>query len=371
MIQTFNDTVGVDARRLVKIALATALCRTRAQVMLGSLLRRATPLVVGYHRVVRRFYQEHRGTMPGMLVSRAMLERHLDAIGRRHRFVTLHELGQTLERGDRPPRPLAAVTFDDGYRDVYENAFPLLVKKGIPAAVFVVSDLVGTSDLQVHDKLFLLISRGLSRNSALLAALPPRLTAAGVNRRRREHVHRTASSPAGLTLALMRSLSRAHVHQLMVDLEAEVGLGDAVDEGLLPVTWEMLSEMHAKDVTIGSHTRSHVWLANEPADVVARETEGSRRSLERRLGASVRHFAYPDGCFNRTAVRAVAESGYQFGYTTCPHRDPRYPFLTIPRRVLWEHSSVDAAGQFVPEILDCQTQGFFVGPRACTPRSHG
>jgi peptidoglycan/xylan/chitin deacetylase (PgdA/CDA1 family) len=131
-----------------------------------------------------------------------------------------------------------------------------------------------------------------------------------------------------------------------------------------------LIEMQARDVAIGSHTRNHVWLANEPEEVVAREVEGSRRSLESRLGVPVEHFAYPDGCFNRAAVRAVATCGYRFAYTTCSHRDARHPFLTIPRRGLWERSSVDAAGQFVPEILDCQTQGLFVGPRACTPRSH-
>src|SRR4029079_7453735 len=88
MIQTLTDTVGVETRRFVKIALATALCRTRAQVMLGSLLRRTTPLVVGYHRVVRCYERECRAAMPGMLVSRSMLERHLDAITRRKRFGT-------------------------------------------------------------------------------------------------------------------------------------------------------------------------------------------------------------------------------------------------------------------------------------------
>ena len=35
---------------------------------------------------------------------------------------------------------MAAVTFDDGYRDIYENAYPMLKRKGIPAAIFVVTD---------------------------------------------------------------------------------------------------------------------------------------------------------------------------------------------------------------------------------------
>jgi hypothetical protein len=38
--------------------------------------------------------------------------------------------------------------------------------------------------------------------------------------------------------------------------------------------------------------------------------------------------------------------------------------------LLWEHSSVDASGQFAPAILACQMSGFFIGPKTCTSHSH-
>src|SRR5262249_52750867 len=136
------------------------------------------------------------------------------------------------------------------------------------------------------------------------------------------------------------------------------------------LTWSMLIQMHKAGITVGSHTRTHARLADEPRDTLRGETEGSRYELERALGARVRHLAYPDGCFDRVSVEAVAGSGYQFAYTTCLHRDVSHPLLTIPRRLLWEYSSVDAAGRFAPAILDCQMRGFLSGPRPCTWRSH-
>jgi hypothetical protein len=73
------------------------------------------PLVVGYHAVVEDV-RAHVGRAIGPnLISVNMLERQLEWIGRRYRFMTLDDLGAQLERGDPFERPSAAVTFDDGY----------------------------------------------------------------------------------------------------------------------------------------------------------------------------------------------------------------------------------------------------------------
>src|SRR5439155_5070600 len=42
-----------------------------------------------------------------------------------------------------PGRRYAAVTFDDGFRSVIENALPELKKRGIPCTVFIISDFLG------------------------------------------------------------------------------------------------------------------------------------------------------------------------------------------------------------------------------------
>jgi peptidoglycan/xylan/chitin deacetylase (PgdA/CDA1 family) len=125
------------------------------------------------------------------------------------------------------------------------------------------------------------------------------------------------------------------------------------------MTWEMVAEMSRGGITIGSHTRTHPVLTRESAQVVLEEVAGSRRTLERMLGTPARHFAYPGGQFNRDVVRAVAGSGYRFGYTACRHRDAEHPLLTVPRTLLWEASSVDARGRFSPAVMSCQIRGVF------------
>ena len=149
--------------------------------------QRREAVVLGYHRVVADFEREVSSSSPSMLVSRAMLERHLDWLARRFQVVSLDELRSRLEGGSRGDRPIAAITFDDGYRDVYEQAFPLLMRKGLPATVFVATDYVGTEGVLPHDKLYLLLERASHRwrsfsRQLLRSASRPRAAPSGARR---------------------------------------------------------------------------------------------------------------------------------------------------------------------------------------------
>jgi peptidoglycan/xylan/chitin deacetylase (PgdA/CDA1 family) len=351
-------------RWYLKRALASAITSVRDHRVAAMLARRPVPpLVLGYHRVVDDFAAAVRTEMPGMLVSRAMLERHLDWIGRRYRFVSLDEIAERAARGTSFTEPVAAVTFDDGYRDVYEHAYPMLKRKGIPAAVFVVTDLVGRPFWQIHDRLYRLVAKayatwgnprpqllGLLNDLQLPAAelLGPRAA---------------TTSALNTVSALLPGLSYVDVRRVLDGLETAVsnGFGPAP----LTLTWPMLTEMRRAGFVIGSHTESHVSLPAESADIVAKELEGSKRELERRLGEPIVHFAYPGGQFNRPVVEALDRAGYRFGYTACPHGDPEHPHLTIERLLLWERSSVDADGRFAANILSCQAHGLWPPARRC------
>jgi peptidoglycan/xylan/chitin deacetylase (PgdA/CDA1 family) len=348
------------ARGFVKTGVARALRWTGADTLLGTLAgARALPMVLGYHRVVESFEPEARHTIPALLVTVRMLEQQLDWIGRRCRFITLDELGERLA-GDRDPaEPVAAVTFDDGYRDTYELAVPLLRRKGIPAAIFVVTGLVGTSKLQAHDRVYLQLSTAYDRWADPPRALGQRLAGMGLQLRHPARWHRLAATPLGAARGLLGGLTRHELDRVMAALDDEIGPLRAWDRPPLPVTWRMLADMQRSGVTVGSHTRSHIWLTRERPERLRQELVGSRVELERRLGTRIRHFAYPSGQFTRATARAVAAAGYDHAYTTCLHRDPEHPLLTIPRLLLWENASVDATGRFSPDVMSCHLNRLF------------
>jgi peptidoglycan/xylan/chitin deacetylase (PgdA/CDA1 family) len=351
-------------RTHVKSALASTISRTHELGLAEALARGPErPLIVGYHRVVADFEATARNEMPSMLTSTEMFERHLDLIGRHFRFATLDEIGEHLATGEPFTERVAAVTFDDGYRDNYEHAFPILKGKGIPAAIFVVTDLVGKAAWQIHDKLFHLVTKAFAawgdprrELTSLLRTLD--LPAGHLLRSRT-----ATSSPMMAVSALLPDLSNANIQRIMGALEATTGNG--FHNVALPVTWPMLEEMHRAGVIIGSHTRRHVSLPAESIETVVAELEDSKGAIEQRIGAPVVHFAYPGGQFTPRDVEALERAGYRFGYTACPHRDSRHPTLTIERLLLWEGSSVDGGGQFSPAILRCQVHDLWPPARTC------
>lgn len=61
------------------------------------------------------------------------------------RIVSLLDGLEMLARGEVPNRDLVAVTFDDGYREVYSAAWPVLRHLKIPATVFIATGFVDGS----------------------------------------------------------------------------------------------------------------------------------------------------------------------------------------------------------------------------------
>lgn len=342
-------------KRIAKTAVATVCGRPgRAEIVRRWTGRPSGPLVVGYHRVEERFRSPDPNGIPPMAISRGMLERHLDHIGRCYDFVSLDELSDPhrCSRIARRGRAPVAVTFDDGYGSVYENAFPMLTRLGIPAAVFVVSRVTGTSNIMLHDALYLLLDHAFRAGETLESVL----LEAGVPMEIDKRVGPTAWAAMSL---LLDRLPQDDIRRLVALLGSRFLIDPAVRTALRPLSWSEIREMDRAGITIGSHTSTHALLTNERWDRVLAETRESREQLERGLGKRVHHFAFPDGRFDSAAVSAVAAAGYKYAYTTCLHRDARRPHLTIPRQMLWERSSLDCFDRFSGAILTCQLHGLF------------
>ena len=322
-------------RSLAKTCLASAYTWSGASHWFSRTDPKANPFIVGYHRVVQDFGEAARRTIPAMLISSRTFEKHLDWLGRRFNLVSLDEIGLHLEN-DRPfKRPTAAITFDDGYADVYHNALPILKRKGIPSAVFVVTDLIDTQQPQIHDRLYACLAHTGASAFSTMTSMLTQMPQSDILDRLQE-------------LALHSRLDENHLHEF------------------LPLTWKMIEEMERSGVTIGSHTKSHVLLTSENLESAQHQLLESKRVLESRLKHSINHLAYPDGRFNRPVLEAVQKAGYRFAYTICGTRDEKFPLFTISRKILWEKACENVLGRFSAAVMNCQTAGIFDGNGACT-----
>ncbi|HKE62046.1 MAG TPA: polysaccharide deacetylase family protein [Nitrospira sp.] len=346
-------------RAVVKTALGASLRWTGANRVIETInATKHIPLVIGYHSVVEDV-RTHlgRAILPSLISSR-MLERQLDWLGQHFRFLSLDELGERLENGDPFNEPLAAITFDDGYAGVYHHALPLLQRKGIPAGMFVVTETLGRGHLQVYDKLYLLLAGALPK----IRYSPDRFVSLceshAVQLSLRD-LKQVIHDPYATMRLLFTTLTQKQLRRAIEALETVSKVRDDDFPELHSMTWDMVRELDKAGMTIGSHTQTHALLTLENPERMVNQVVGSLLTLQHKLRKPVSHFAYPDGRFNPTVVSCVAEAGYRFGYTTCLHRDTKYPSLTIPRKLLWENSSLDPFEGFSNILMHCHAHWIF------------
>lgn len=345
-------------KSVLKTGVAAALHWSGAARAIGGAPRlRSLPLVLAYHAVVEDIRPHIGRALLPNLIGTKMLERQVEWVARRFDVVPLDEIGRRLETGEERRRPAAAVTFDDGYVGVYEHAFPLLQRKGIPAAAFVVTETVGRPQLQLYDKLYLLLQQALP----VLRYSPDRLRA--LLEAKDVHPGPLGRAPLGDAFALMRrlftTLPQHKLRRAIEALETVAGLQERDYPDLQSLSWDMVETMAVAGWTIGSHTQTHPLLTEESPRRVANQAVGSFKTLEEKLRRPVRHFAYPDGRHNPGVVAAVAQAGYRYGYGTCLYRDPQHPLLTIPRKLMWERTCLNAAGAFSPSVMSCHARRVF------------
>ncbi|NQT95437.1 MAG: polysaccharide deacetylase family protein [Candidatus Omnitrophica bacterium] len=90
---------------------------------------------------------------------------------REHRYniVSLDELAELIKSKKSLPHKTIVVTFDDGYKDNYTEAFPALKKYNIPAAVFVAANKVGREGYMDWQELEEMVSYGVGVGSHTLS----------------------------------------------------------------------------------------------------------------------------------------------------------------------------------------------------------
>ena len=116
-------------------------------------------LVLMYHRVLPAGDKRLDSEEPGMYVTPQTFSNHLKWLSEYFVFTRLYEWIKQKSSGGTLPARACAITFDDGWADNYEHAFPALREAQIPATIFLVSDLIGSRQTFWPERLARLLQR--------------------------------------------------------------------------------------------------------------------------------------------------------------------------------------------------------------------
>ncbi len=84
--------------------------------------------------------------MHRLIVSPRAFEKQMQFLkSHKYNVVSLETVGRMIKNKEKIPHNTVAITFDDGYKDNYTYAYPVLKKLGLPATIFVIYDEVDRS----------------------------------------------------------------------------------------------------------------------------------------------------------------------------------------------------------------------------------
>ncbi|HEX2568901.1 MAG TPA: polysaccharide deacetylase family protein [Polyangia bacterium] len=305
-------------REVVKSTLAVT-THTSGLLSLTAAMRRQWhgPVVhiLAFHRVVDDVERLPEGVIRSLCISTRNFERLCRAVTRHFEVLSLEAAAAVVSGLRTLRRDGVVITFDDGYRDVYLRAWPILERYGIPATAFVPSGYIDTEQLLEHDRLhaLLVLARRKRMDLAALGGDLSRPLLLEVN------TLLQSSLPAAPAVALDHLIAGLPTELLMAlgdDLEERLG-SPCLDEGSYVMSAGELSAIARGGIEIGAHTVHHVTLVHEPPERVRRELEEPRHRIEALTGRSCRAFAYCNGLWHPALVQAVRAAGYRVAVTTC------------------------------------------------------
>ncbi len=281
----------------------------------GRLQRRAKDsfLILMYHRVLTK-QQVNWRIQPGMYVYDSTLKMQLMFLKRYFCVVDLSVLARIRENGNMPSgRPICAITFDDGWRDFYEYAYPLLRSFEIPATVFLPTDFIGSDKLfwtdmvpDVLEKINKLKDGGHDADPDIEKAILEIRNLSGS----RESILEKA-------IEILKKYRLEQIEKIFDKIvEKQVDLQSAERVFL---NWEQVRQMKNSGlVSFGSHTHSHRILTTLQSGEVYEELVDSRQKLmeEKACDSEFIPFCYPNGNYDNKIIQLVKEAGYSMAVTT-------------------------------------------------------
>jgi peptidoglycan/xylan/chitin deacetylase (PgdA/CDA1 family) len=199
-----------------------------------------------------------------------------------------------------------AVTFDDGYRDCYSLAYPILKAVGVPAIFFIPTDAITQGRLSWWDHIAYLVKS----SKKVEFTFRGRVFGAGER----------ASATTGELLKLWRSSDGLATRGFIEELATATGSAlPSLDlERAQLMDWDQVREVAAGGIAIGSHTERHEILSYLPLEAQRRELVASKQIIERELGREIVSLAYPVGQyqhFNPETKRLAQECGYRMAFS--------------------------------------------------------
>ncbi len=269
-----------------------------------SLSRRKEPSarILIYHRV------NDDGDPFFPAISTRLFEQTMRHVARNYKVVGLPDLVRHLEDG--PAEPVVAITFDDGYRDNCENAWPILQRYHLPATIFLTTGTIDGDDPIWFEQLACAIKKTSMEHLDLELDIP------------RRFLFRTVADRLDANnqiFGILRDLPDDERKRWLPHILRQLAVKDNGELLGRMLTWSQVRTMNAHGIDFGGHTVTHPFLSRLSRESACWEVSECKRRIETELQCPVESFAYPNGRqkdYEPWGSQIMRSAGYRAAVTT-------------------------------------------------------
>jgi peptidoglycan/xylan/chitin deacetylase (PgdA/CDA1 family) len=271
-------------------------------------------VILTYHRVLPSTHADNNYEQAGMYVRPDTFKMHMQILKDNYDVMLLSEWILKSRNNEDLPNITFAITFDDGWRDNYEYAFPILRELKIPATLFLVSDYLGTNyDFWPNRLIYLLRKDDLNKSLKLkeyswLKLLPQKFMS--------KDVQSLSALQIDEIIEQCKTISDSEMLARVETMEMASGFENTRSGSNMLAYKEVEKMLDSGLFQIGSHTRHHTRLLDyiSPAEL-ADEVVNSKSILEKMFGNQIHLFCYPNGDHSEAAITSIS-TNYLAAVTT-------------------------------------------------------
>jgi len=254
--------------------------------------------IVMLHRVVeeRSILEANRQ----MEITPEFLEKTIEGYLKQGRpIVSLDEVYQIIHNRKNVKKPFICFTFDDGYKDNYELAYPIFKKYNCSFAIYVTTNLPDGKALLW----WYIVEAILLKNNKLILGDGSEYDCSTIE---------TKNATFDAIRQKVFNIQSKNIEEKLNNLFVNYSYSFKEKNKSLSLSWNQITELANDNLcTIASHTKSHGVLSNMSAEEVVADLRDSKLILENHIKKDVKHFAYPYGACNEFVIEQVKLVGYK------------------------------------------------------------
>jgi len=267
-------------------------------------------LILGYHRILPESDDRYRFEQPPMVVTPDTLSNNLTWISEHFKFIRLSDWLEKCKTGEIKSGKYCAITFDDGWIDNLQYAFPVLQQHNVPATIYCVSSMLREGSADYWPGLITRLLIEISNSNELTQYLQSETLEWLVKACQHENIcwNNPSTKDINRIIESLKIYSDADIRQFIVNTRNDFKM-DYMDSRQVLSVGELKTMLSSGLIDIGSHTNNHTRLSDDTHEnILQDEIKSSKEKIEKALNTDVKTFCYPNGYHPKKATQLTRDA---------------------------------------------------------------